>query len=538
MEAEGQTVAGERGKRGALLTLVVPTRNEAGNVEPLVRELQESLSGIDYRVVFVDDSTDETPGIIRALAEEDERITLIHREGGEREGGLSTAVTTGIEQVSGASEYTCVMDADLQHPPEKVREMLEIARDSNADVVVASRYARGGDYSGLSGPLRRAVSVGSKYLAQVVFKEARKTSDPMTGFFLVRNRAISGIQFRPTGFKILLEILVCAPDLKVVETPLNFRARNAGVSKATVRQGLDYLAHTASLFWYVPSAGRFWKFALVGASGVLVNMLTLVVLAEYFHAHKVIAWMFAVGVSILSNFLLNNAFTWRDVRHSSRIHFLLRGALAYPVAIMGIGANFAVYYPLLKYVTDAFPYYLVFNFLGILAGTSVNFILSSRLVFRPSTPENLDPDAPPKQIIDAVRRELKADWVGLIRLPGMVPLGERPPRELPEADRELIELVARSEHPTLTVTGPQRLPQARTNTRWMNSIAVPVMKESHAIGVVYATRNSTEPFAPEDLHWLTAYASTAAPVFDLYDRPPTAGAEIEAEKSAARSSES
>ena len=534
MKAEGQTVAGQRGTQEVLLTLVVPTRNEAGNVEPLVRELRENLSGVDYRVVFVDDSTDETPEIIRALGEEDGRVTLIHREGAEREGGLSTAVTTGIEQVSGASEYICVMDADLQHPPEKVREMLEIARGSDADVVVASRYARGGDYSGLSGPIRRAVSVGSKYLAQVVFREARKTTDPMTGFFLVRNRAISGIQFRPTGFKILLEILVCAPDLKVVEVPLNFRARNAGVSKANIRQGLDYLMHTASLFWYVPSAGRFWKFALVGASGVLVNMLTLVILAEYVDAHKVIAWMFAVGVSILSNFLLNNAFTWRDVRNSSRIHFLLRGALAYPVAIMGIGANFAVYYPLLKYVSDAFPYYLIFNFLGILAGTSVNFILSSRLIFRPSTPKNLDPDAPPKQIAEEVRRELKADWVGLIKLPGMVPLGERMPREVADADREVIDLVTRSEHPTLTVTGPRRLPQARTNTRWMNSIAVPVAKDGRTIGVVYATRNSAEPFAPEDLYWLTAYASTAPPVFDGYDRPPATG---KPESAAARTPE-
>jgi hypothetical protein len=74
-----------------------------------------------------------------------------------------------------------------------------------------------------------------------------------------------------------------------------------------MRQGLDYLTHIMSLFWYVPSAGRFWKFALVGTSGVLVNMVTLVVLAELFDAHKVIAWMFAVGLSILSNFLLNNA---------------------------------------------------------------------------------------------------------------------------------------------------------------------------------------------------------------------------------------
>src|ERR687893_3090143 len=272
MKAEKQAVTGGpelgRNQKKVLLTPVVPTRNEAENVPMLVHELRESLSDLDYRVIFVDDSTDETPEVIRGLAEEDGRVALIHRGGAERHGGLSTAVTTGIEAFAGMSEYTCVMDADLQHPPEKVREMLELARGSEADVVVASRYARGGSYPGLPGPVRRGVSVGSKYLAQITFKEARKTSDPMTGFFLVRNEAISGIQFRPTGFKILLEILVCAPELKVAEVPLNFQARNAGLSKANVGQGLEYLAHIASLFWYVPSAGRFWKFALVGVSGV------------------------------------------------------------------------------------------------------------------------------------------------------------------------------------------------------------------------------------------------------------------------------
>jgi dolichol-phosphate mannosyltransferase len=518
MEAGEQTVADERGSKKALLTLVVPTRNEADNIPVLMRELRESLSGIDYRVVFVDDSTDETPKVIRDLCEE--RVTLIHRRDTERDGGLSTAVTTGIEEFAETSEYTCVMDADLQHPPEKVREMLELAQSSEADVVVASRYAPGGSYTGLPGPVRRAVSVGCKYLAQIVFKEARKTSDPMTGFFLVRNEAISGIQFRPTGFKVLLEIVVCAPELKVVEVPLNFRARQAGVSKASLRQGLEYLAHMASLFWYVPSAGRFWKFAMVGASGVLVNNLTLITLAEYFHANKVIAWMFAVGVSILSNFLLNNAFTWRDVRHSSRIHFLLRGALAYPVAIMGIGANFAVFYPLLKYVSDAFPYYVFFNLLGIAAGTSVNFLLSSRLVFRPSVPENLDPEASPEQIVDEVREELKADWVGLIQVPELTPLGEHTPHRLTTADRTVIELVVNTTQPTLTVTGPRRLPQARTNARWTNSLAVPILHNERPVGVVYATRNSTEPFTDEDLHWLTAYASTASPIFTRKPQNP------------------
>lgn len=518
MKSENQTIGGEtwdgRDSDRVLLTLVVPTRNEADNVPKLVRELRESLSDLDYRIVFVDDSTDATPGVIRNLAEEDGRIRLVCREGAERDGGLSTAVTTGLDLFSNVSEYTCVMDADLQHPPEKVREMLEIARSSDADVVVASRYAPGGSYAGLSGRGRRAVSVGSKYLAQIVFKEARKTSDPMTGFFLVKNEAISGIQLRPTGFKVLLEILVCAPELKVVEAPFDFRARYAGVSKATVRQGFDYLTHILSLFWYVPSAGRFWKFALVGASGVLVNMVTLIVLAEYFDAHKVIAWMFAVGLSILSNFLLNNAFTWRDVRHSSRIHFFMRGVLAYPVAVVGIGANFAVWYPLVKYVSDAFPYYALFNLLGIIAGTSVNFILSSRLVFRPTMPSTLDPDAPKEQIAEGIRRELRADRVGLIRIPDLTPLEQHRPQDLTASDRSVIDLAVKTTHPTLTVTGPRRLPQARTNARFTNSLTVPIFDEERVIGVIFATRNSTEPFTEEDLHWLTAYTSTAARMFE------------------------
>src|ERR671910_1891775 len=138
MKAEKQAVTGgpERGRnqKKVLLTLVVPTRNEAENVPMLVHELRESLSDLDYRVIFVDDSTDETPEVIRGLAEEDGQVSLIHRGDAERHGGLSTAVTTGIEAFAGMSEHTCGMDADLQHPPEKVREVLELASDTDADV--------------------------------------------------------------------------------------------------------------------------------------------------------------------------------------------------------------------------------------------------------------------------------------------------------------------------------------------------------------------------------------------------------------------
>src|SRR3712207_7152055 len=103
MEAEERTVTGERKARGAekaLLTVVIPTRNEADNVPVLMGELRESLSGLDCRVVFVDDATDETPEVMRSLCKENGRLTLIHREGTERDGGLSTAVATGIEAVA------------------------------------------------------------------------------------------------------------------------------------------------------------------------------------------------------------------------------------------------------------------------------------------------------------------------------------------------------------------------------------------------------------------------------------------------------
>src|ERR671933_1321758 len=105
MRPEKQTlVSAQASRERALLTLVIPTRNEAGNVPRLVRELKESLSGVDYRVVFVDDSTDGTPEVIRALGEEDGRIVLIHRGEAERSGGLSTAVTPGIDVAENESE--------------------------------------------------------------------------------------------------------------------------------------------------------------------------------------------------------------------------------------------------------------------------------------------------------------------------------------------------------------------------------------------------------------------------------------------------
>jgi len=116
-------------------------------------------------------------------------------------------------------QYVCVMDADLQHPPELIPVLLgEAAR--GADLVVASRYAPGGSHEGLGTPVRRLVSREATVLARLLFKEARQSSDPLSGYFFCRRALIDGIEFRPVGFKILLELLVCVPDLRVVDVPV------------------------------------------------------------------------------------------------------------------------------------------------------------------------------------------------------------------------------------------------------------------------------------------------------------------------------
>ena len=211
-----QDVAAHPGGEALELSVVVPARNEAENVASLVRGLREGLAGVEFRIVFVDDSTDGTPGVIRGLAEEDRRVMLVHREGAEREGGLSTAVTTGMELFSWESEFTCVMDADGQHPPEKVREMLEVAQAGmptwGCRAATPGRQLRGALGVDAAGGL-----FGSAILCQGRLQGGRKTTDPMTGFFWCATRP-SPAYSSAHGFNAARDPRL-RPELRVAEVP-------------------------------------------------------------------------------------------------------------------------------------------------------------------------------------------------------------------------------------------------------------------------------------------------------------------------------
>ncbi len=238
------------------ISIIIPTRNEAQNIKPLLARLAEALQDHKIETVFVDDSVDGTDALIAAAADRAPfDVRLIARTPPQRN-GLSGAVVEGFGAARG--DWVCVMDADLQHPPETIVRMWEQAEKTGADIIVGSRS---GDLFGPYG-LSRLRSLNSKALtivARTLFpRRLKNVSDPLTGLFLARREAVDVQSLRPDGFKILLEILVRNPALQVSEVHFQFAPRHSGESKADVREGGRFFRHLITLRSTAnPHLGRF-----------------------------------------------------------------------------------------------------------------------------------------------------------------------------------------------------------------------------------------------------------------------------------------
>jgi dolichol-phosphate mannosyltransferase len=300
MDAPAVALPSARARRTAPeLTVIVPTRDEAENVGPLLEALEQALPAWT-EIIFVDDSDDDTA---RVVAEAGERcrheVGLIRRPPDRRGDGLGGAVVEGLS--AARAPWVCVMDGDLQHPPEVIAEMVAEAGRSNADLVVASRRCPHGDAEGLP-RLRSIISRGTTALARAMFgRRLAEVSDPMSGFFLVRRDAVDVTKLRPDGFKILLELLVRTPALRVTEVPFHFGERHSGQSKASIREGLRFLR----LLWRLRMGdvlARFARFGVVGVTGLLVNSAALFAFVELAGLHYLPAAILATQVSTLWNF--------------------------------------------------------------------------------------------------------------------------------------------------------------------------------------------------------------------------------------------
>ncbi len=259
------------------VTVIIPTLNEAGNIQPLVERLSAAFgTREDWEILFIDDDSSDGTGTEIRRAAVRHPVQLIVREG---ERGLASAVLRGIELTS--SPVVVVMDADLSHPPEVAPKLAE-AVEAGADVAIGSRYVPGGGTEGWS-RLRRFLSRGAAMLTRGL----TSARDPGAGFFALQRSLIAGTGLKVEGFKILLEILAKLRPAKVVEVPISFAPRHAGKSKVAAGTAIAYLKQLMRLYAARPAAHVIAVIGLLFALKVLVGARTELDSIEAYH------WLYA-----------------------------------------------------------------------------------------------------------------------------------------------------------------------------------------------------------------------------------------------------
>jgi dolichol-phosphate mannosyltransferase len=292
-----------------MISIVLPTYNEARSIQEVLRRASEALrkAGEDHELIVVDDSSpDRTADLAEALANEIP-VRVLRRPGRQ---GLATAVVDGWSIARG--DVLGVMDADLQHPPEVLTRLERALRDPNVDVAIATRSGPGGGSAADWRRMRRLTSWMARHLAACVLpRTLADLSDPMSGMFLVRARALHGLRLEPTGYKILLEVLGKAHYRELVEVPYVFQARSLGSSKLGMRESAQYVAHLARLARATGQLRSWIRYAAVGFTGAVVNVGVLTFLAE--RRGWPVGWALAVAIllALLNNFFWNWLFTFR-----------------------------------------------------------------------------------------------------------------------------------------------------------------------------------------------------------------------------------
>ena len=361
-------------------SLVIPTYNECKNVNTIVEQLSKLLDGIipgNYELIVVDDnSPDRTWEVAQSLTVEYPQLQVMRRE---NERGLSTAVIRGWQASRG--EVLGVIDADLQHPPETLLQLLaEIQR--GADLAAASRHVAEGGVSDWS-VVRRFLSRGAQTVGLIILPGVvGRVSDPMSGYFMLRRTCIAGKVMNPAGYKILIEVLGRGNIRWIGEVGYVFQERKEGESKVTSKQYIEYLRHLLILRFARWPMGKFVRFGIVGFSGVFVNMAVLYVLRTYLYLELTRSLIIAAELAIISNFLWNDLWTFGDISKqqqgiSQRFKRLLKFNT---ICLMGL---ILLKVPLVNLMFKVFGMnqYLA-NLIAIVAVTLWNFWINMKLSWR------------------------------------------------------------------------------------------------------------------------------------------------------------
>lgn len=273
-------------------TVIIPTRNEQNNIAKLLSCFQFQIESREVEVLVVDDSDDRTAEIASWFG-----ATIIQG----RRLGLGAAILDGIKSAQG--EFIAVMDADLSHDPDSLVDLFSAVEYGGADLAVGSRYTRDGEI--VNWNFTRRLASRFACLLGIGLTPVR---DLTSGFFAFRRELITGVDLKPGSWKILLEVIVKAKPIRVVEVPITFTDRTQGESKFNRVEVGRYLRHLIDLYLFKYS--RFLKFGIVGGIGALITFGLTWILTEGFGLFYMVSLILAVAVATISNFTLNSFWTF------------------------------------------------------------------------------------------------------------------------------------------------------------------------------------------------------------------------------------
>ncbi|MBD2573020.1 glycosyltransferase [Arthrospira platensis] len=322
-----------------LLSVAIPTFRESQNIPILIDRLTGLLDQLIPRqyelIVIDDDSPDRTWEVAANIASYYPQLRVMRRRG---ERGLSTAVIRGWQVAGG--EVLAVIDADLQHPLETILQLWSKIQ-SGADLAVASRHVSGGGVSDWS-LARRILSRGAQMLGLIILPGVvGRVCDPMSGYFMLRRDTLANIDLNPVGYKILIEVLGRGRIANIQEVGYVFQERQEGYSKVTSRQYFEYLQHLLRLRIDNWPVGRFFRFAVVGFSGLFVDMAIFYLLLDGWGLPLTLSAVLSAEMAIINNFIWNDQWTFRDLsRQQSGGHQRLKRLLKFNlICLMGLGLN-------------------------------------------------------------------------------------------------------------------------------------------------------------------------------------------------------
>jgi len=354
------------------LSVVIPTLNEVGNIEPLLEGLGIALAGIEWEAIFVDDgSTDGTPELLSRIAQADRRVRMVRRIGRR---GLSSAVVEGA--LASTTPIVAVIDADLQHDERILPEFYRAIADQGHELAVGTRYCQGGS-TGEWNENRLKISRFATALASPIMKT--RLSDPMSGFFAVRRDLLleAAPRLSNVGYKILLDLVASLPrPLKVAEIGYTFGTRQHGASKLDEMVALEYVELLLD-----KTVGRFFpvklvQFGAVGMLGVGVHLALLHLTLNIFGTGFAFAQAAAVVGAMTFNFALNNRFTYRDRQLKGLAWF--GGLLSfYLVCSLGAVANVGIG----SLVYEQFHGWWIAGIAGAIVGSVWNYVASGWLTW-------------------------------------------------------------------------------------------------------------------------------------------------------------